>query len=118
MRARFLCAALFILGEASAALGTVRIETRAGKKVIYNDGVGENARAALRQSEAWLAARVSIPSLYDELIAQAAVSSSIDARLVKSVMLIESAFDPRAVSRKGARGLMQDRKSTSLNSSH
>ena len=107
MRWRALSALALFLCGVSAASATVRIGMRGGKRVIYNDGVGESARAALGRSDAWLAARVATPSLYDEDIVLAARSNGLDPRLVKSVMLIESAFDPRAVSRKGARGLMQ-----------
>ena len=106
MKLSVLCALILMCG-AGTALGTVRVGTRAGKRVIYNDGVGESSREALGRSDSWLAARVATPSLFDDLIAQAAQTSSIDPKRVKSVMLIESAFDPRAISRKGARGLMQ-----------
>ncbi|HKF44013.1 MAG TPA: lytic transglycosylase domain-containing protein [Thermoanaerobaculia bacterium] len=107
MRLRVLCVLGILLGVAGSASAVVRIAVRDGKRIIYNDGVGESSRAALARSDGWLAARVATPSFYDETIVRAARSSSIDPRLVKSVMLIESAFDPRAVSRKGARGLMQ-----------
>ena len=46
-------------------------------------------------------------SAYDDLIAAAARENDVDPKLVKSVMLIESGFNPAAISRKGARGLMQ-----------
>jgi soluble lytic murein transglycosylase-like protein len=107
VKLRIACALSILLCGAGAAPGTVRIETRGGKKVVYNDGVGETSREALRRSDTWLANRVETPSLFDDVIARAARTCAIDPRLVKSVMLIESAFDPRAVSRKGARGLMQ-----------
>jgi soluble lytic murein transglycosylase-like protein len=90
-----------------AAPAAVRIAVREGKTVIYNDGIGESVHAALGESDAWLASRIRIPSLYDGLISKAAAINEIDPKLVKSVMLIESAFNPAAVSRKGARGLMQ-----------
>ena len=103
--------ALIVLGivlcTAPSASGAVRIGLKGGKRVIYNDGVGSSSREALARSDGWLAARVATPSLYDGLIADAARSSAIDPKLVKSVVLIESAFNPEAVSRKGARGLMQ-----------
>src|SRR5262249_36232597 len=107
VRLRALFALGILLGVATGASAAVRIGFRDGKRVIYNDGIGESSHAALGRGDAWLAERVATPSLYDETIVRAARGSSIDPRLVKSVVLIESAFDPRAVSRKGARGLMQ-----------
>lgn len=44
---------------------------------------------------------------YDDLIATAARRWDLDFSLVKAVIHAESAFDPEAVSRVGARGLMQ-----------
>jgi soluble lytic murein transglycosylase-like protein len=109
MRLRILGVAALMLwiAPAGAIHGAVRIGLKGGKRVIYNDGVGSSSREALARSDGWLAARVATPSLYDGMIADAARSSAIDPKLVKSVVLIESAFNPAAVSRKGARGLMQ-----------
>jgi soluble lytic murein transglycosylase-like protein len=47
------------------------------------------------------------PSSYDTLIASAAGRAGISPRLVKAVALVESNLDARAVSPKGAQGLMQ-----------
>lgn len=47
------------------------------------------------------------PSSYDGLIQQTASQVNLDPMLIKSVMHAESAFNPNAVSRKGASGLMQ-----------
>jgi soluble lytic murein transglycosylase-like protein len=44
---------------------------------------------------------------YRELVEAAAAKYKIDADLISSVMAIESNFDPKAVSRRNARGLMQ-----------
>ena len=44
---------------------------------------------------------------YDGIIRQASDRFSVDPDLVKAVIRAESAFDHRAVSRKGAQGLMQ-----------
>ncbi len=44
---------------------------------------------------------------YDRLINTTARRYRIDPMLVKAVMHVESAFDPRATSQRGARGLMQ-----------
>jgi soluble lytic murein transglycosylase-like protein len=47
------------------------------------------------------------PSAYDQLIHRTASAKGIDPALVKAVVHAESAFNPRARSRKGAMGLMQ-----------
>jgi soluble lytic murein transglycosylase-like protein len=101
-----LAGAVFSLGAALAS-AEVRIAVRDGRTVVYNDGIGSQTREALRHADEWLSARVRTPSLYDDLISRAARENAIDPRLVKSVMLIESGFNPSAVSTKGARGLMQ-----------
>jgi hypothetical protein len=44
---------------------------------------------------------------YDDIIVQEAKARRLDPLLVKSVIWVESCFDPRAVSRVGAHGLMQ-----------
>lgn len=44
---------------------------------------------------------------YDEVIKGAAHDATIQAQLVRAVIAVESGFNPRAVSKKGAIGLMQ-----------
>jgi soluble lytic murein transglycosylase-like protein len=107
VKLRHLSALAAMLLLSSIATATVRVGIKDGRHFIYNDGVGSVPHETLRQSGPWLASRVAIPSLYDGLIESAAGSAAVDPRLVKSVMLIESAFNPAAISRKGARGLMQ-----------
>ena len=85
----------------------MRIGVKDGKRYIYNDGSDSAPHESLRHSGAWLTSRMSLPSLYDDLIDDAARAAAVDPKLVKCVMLIESAFNPGAISRKGARGLMQ-----------
>ena len=48
---------------------------------------------------------------YEDLIIEAAKIYSLDPRLIRSVVQVESAFNPRAVSPGGAKGLMQLRPS-------
>ncbi len=50
---------------------------------------------------------VTDPAAYDRLIQRTASAHKMDATLIKAVMHIESAFNPHAVSDKGAMGLMQ-----------
>ena len=47
------------------------------------------------------------PSAFDHLIAAASAKYALDATLIRAVINAESAFDPLAVSRAGAMGLMQ-----------
>ena len=44
---------------------------------------------------------------YDDIIAEAERRHGVDAPLIKAMVRAESAFDPKAVSHKGALGLMQ-----------
>jgi hypothetical protein len=48
-----------------------------------------------------------VPGRYDGLIVQAAARERLDPNLLRAVIRVESAFDERAVSSAGARGLMQ-----------
>jgi soluble lytic murein transglycosylase-like protein len=98
--------ALAILGIlaafVSAASAEVRLVVKDGRRLIFNDGP-----ANIAASPDWLAARMQRPSSWDGMIEAAARDNSVDPKLVKSVMLVESGFNPAAVSKKGARGLMQ-----------
>ena len=104
---KFLAYGLVLSLAGSSAQAVVRVVVKGGKKLIYNDGVAEEAAPRERVSGSWSAARLAAPSQFDDLIAAAAGEHSLDPRLLKSVMLFESGFNPKAVSRKGARGLMQ-----------
>lgn len=44
---------------------------------------------------------------YDRLISDASAQTGIDSRLLKAMIKAESDFNPRAISKKGAMGLMQ-----------
>jgi len=110
MRSKSLLIVAVLFAVAATGSAKVRIQIVNGKRIIYNDGIGEKAGAVGKRSagnQQWLAARISRPSQFDPLITRAANDHSLDPRLVKSVMLVESGFNPAAVSPKGARGLMQ-----------
>jgi hypothetical protein len=49
----------------------------------------------------------AIPAQYRELVAKTAARHGVDARVVNALIQVESAYHSRAVSAKGARGLMQ-----------
>jgi len=54
-----------------------------------------------------LPAKPIVKPPYRELVEAAAVRYNVDADLITSVIAVESNFDPKALSRKNARGLMQ-----------
>ncbi|MDQ5856859.1 MAG: lytic transglycosylase domain-containing protein [Acidobacteriota bacterium] len=109
MRSKTLVVLTVLFALAAPGYAKVRILVKDGKKVVYNDGVGEKRAPSAKRStgDGWLAARLSKPSEYDHLINQSASNHSLDPRLVKAVALVESGFNPSAISPKGARGLMQ-----------
>jgi len=76
----------------------VRVEP---DEVEYPDEVAEASPLA---GEAHAPA---IPEAFRELVTSAAAKHGVDARVVNAVIQVESAYRSRAVSRKGARGLMQ-----------
>ena len=59
--------------------------------------------AAKERSADWLAKSAQ----YDGMISGAAKDATVQAQLVRAVIVVESGFNPRAVSKKGAIGLMQ-----------
>ena len=83
----------------SLASAELRYEERDG--VLYV----KNVERAVPAAAPTTGFRSSAP--YGELIREAAERHSVAVELVESVIRVESNFEPRAVSRKGARGLMQ-----------
>jgi soluble lytic murein transglycosylase-like protein len=87
----------------SVARADVRLTTKKdGTKMI--DNVGDVARS---NDLDWLAKQHDRRSKYDEIIERYAEKYRIDATLVRAVIQVESNFNHRCVSNKGARGLMQ-----------
>ncbi len=54
-----------------------------------------------------ISTKVHSTDKYDEFISDASREFDVDSRLLKAMIKAESDFDPRAISRKGAMGLMQ-----------
>lgn len=103
---------------ALAALGWLMgIQVAAGEEVyvrVDEEGVAHFTNAPTRRefrpvSPEDLPARpfLSSPNQYTSLIQAAADEHEVDPALVHAMIRAESNFDPYAVSRKGARGLMQ-----------
>ena len=107
-RLAVLCAAGALLVLPGTSRGDVKLIRKAdGGAVIFNN-VGSGWKVGGKTpSDAYLLTRREAATAFDDSIRRHAERERVDPRLVKSVMLVESNFNPRAVSRKGARGLMQ-----------
>ena len=93
---------LLLAGSASA---DVHLVIRAdGTKVISNFGAGGSVK---HSDYKWLARRHDRRTRFDKMIDSSAARWGVDPTLVRAVIQVESDFDPRCVSNKGARGLMQ-----------
>lgn len=88
---------------AAGAQAEVRLTIgRDGKKIISN--VGSGGRGG---NYATLAKLRNRRSAYDSVIDRYGVQYGVDPVLIRAVIQVESDFNPRCVSRKNARGLMQ-----------
>ncbi|HEY8132517.1 MAG TPA: lytic transglycosylase domain-containing protein [Thermoanaerobaculia bacterium] len=92
------------LFAAVSATAQVQITVRSdGTKVISNIGSGGR-----RTSDyVWLSKQRNHRSKYDPIIERHSDHFGVDPTLVRAVIQVESAFDPKCISRRGARGLMQ-----------
>ncbi|MCP3982419.1 MAG: lytic transglycosylase domain-containing protein [bacterium] len=105
-------ATLLLLGGASAAPAAAEEPLRYyrdGATPVLSNTTGRADTRALPGYGRHAAEKGSLlpASPYDPQIERAAGESGLPASLVKAVALVESAFDPNAVSPKGAQGLMQ-----------
>lgn len=89
---------------ASPASANVRLVVKKdGTKVISNVGFAPGRGSDF----GWLAKQHDRRSRYDAIIERYADEYDVDPVLVRAVIQVESNFNPRCVSNKGARGLMQ-----------
>ena len=105
------CTLALSLAGAPWAWAGVKVVTQAdGRKVVVNEGTGERARKGGKPVPARWRTPTLRPTPRAELaavIAEHAADHGIEPRLVQAVIQCESDYDPRAVSRVGAIGLMQ-----------
>ena len=101
-----------MVGASLVSMGSLRADVHLirrgdGRVTISNDvGSGWSSRGRI-PSDAYLVERKNVATAFDETIQVYSMREGIDPKLVKSVMLVESNYNPRAVSKKGACGLMQ-----------
>jgi soluble lytic murein transglycosylase-like protein len=105
---KFTVAVVALLAATSVTAVTARADVHMtvrpdGKKVIYNVW----SPSVRTSNYSWLAKQRNRRTPYDKLIDRYADTYNVDPVLVHAVIQIESDFNPRCVSKKGARGLMQ-----------
>ena len=91
--------ALWTGGRVAPAVAQVRLEVLPdGTRVMHNHGGAPRASRAgrTRSARAW-----------EPLVRRHAEAQGLEFKLVDAVIRAESAYDPRAISRRGAMGLMQ-----------
>lgn len=107
-RLAVLCAAGGLLVLPGSSLADVKLIRRADGGVVMFNSIGSGWKVGGKSpTDAYLLSRRDAATAFDESIRRHAEHNRVDPRLVKSVMLVESNFNPRALSPKGARGLMQ-----------
>ena len=97
-----------VVAASATSAAEVQIVRKADGSTVISNQVGSgwlvNGRAP---SDDYLVERRAAPGPWDDAIRATSLPRGVDPQIVKSVMLVESNFNPRAVSRKGAGGLMQ-----------
>jgi soluble lytic murein transglycosylase-like protein len=103
-----LLSAVFVLGLIFPPLSFSEIYKYVDKDGVVHLSNVPDARHNLVLKEGWVRFRLG-PNFekYDPVIWRAAETYKVDYALVKAVIKAESNFNPTAVSRKGAKGLMQ-----------
>jgi len=99
----FLLAGLLLSSSSSQASNIVAI-TKPDGRIVY-----VNADTPSESTGPWEFTEPSSPALakIDSIVRNVASRHQIDPKLVRAIIRAESDFDPRAVSSKGAMGLMQ-----------
>ena len=82
-----------IIGAGSIASSGYRADTARASRPARSSGI-----AGFRRR---------VPRSNDDIVAEVAASESLPPQLIHSVIKVESNYDPKAVSRRGAQGLMQ-----------
>ncbi len=106
---------LTLQGGGKISLPLLRIDRIVDDEIVAAEIVAEVKKIVEEQGgvfprRSWRFSEESMPlwdSKYNEIIVKAARFHDVDAALVSAVIKAESDYDPKTVSHKGARGLMQ-----------
>lgn len=105
-----LLTALLLAGSLPAMAEVRLIIRKDGTKFLTNSGsfpARKGKGAGSTSDLSWLAKRRDRKSDYDAIIERHSARYGVDPILVRAVIQVESNFNPKSVSHKGARGLMQ-----------
>ena len=101
-------ATLLLAGAAHVRADEILFYEKDGEIIFTNTPSRRDAKPVPRMRGGPAQRSVSLPATrFDPYIQQVARENGVDPSLVKAVALVESGFDPKAVSSKGAKGLMQ-----------
>ncbi len=106
---------LTLQGGGKLSLPLLRVDRIVDDEIVAAEIVAEVKKIVEEQGgvfprRSWRFSEESMPlwdSKYNEIIVKAARFHDVDAALVSAVIKAESDYDPKTVSHKGARGLMQ-----------
>ncbi|MDM8522157.1 lytic transglycosylase domain-containing protein [Desulfococcaceae bacterium HSG8] len=107
---RFFCVffILFVVGSTKADTSDIYVYVdKNGIRHFTNVPTSSNYRVFLKSRSSGYYSYSASPGTYDHYIKRAAEKYGVEFPLVKAVIKVESNFNPKAVSRKGAQGLMQ-----------
>ncbi len=105
---------IFLKRDRFGVLHFTNVPTDKGYQVMMRERVAVPRPGGIGASGATSSSLMVDSQAFDPIIAEVAGRYQMDRALVKAVIRAESGFQPRAVSRKGARGLMQLMPETAL----
>lgn len=95
------CADIYAFTDASGVTHFSNVPSDARYERVLGDA--DSPRKDVQRDERWLAKSAA----FDGFIDEAARATRLEPALLRAIIVVESGFDPRAVSRRGAQGLMQ-----------
>lgn len=97
------------LAPAAKADKIVVLLDETGHKIYVNTGENSTSVDWMKRSFHPSGFPISgrVPANIDQLVEQTAIRFQVDPELIRAIIRVESDYDPKAVSRKGAMGLMQ-----------